>query len=85
MTDYRLEVVKISESEYECDVAVVLYYGTISSALVFHNKKITKFSYKNLELAFSSLIDKSWITSELVTLLTRALEICRSSSEKPHS
>ncbi len=82
--NYNNKLSKSSESEVECDIAVALYYGTIASGLVFHKKKISKFSYKKLELAFSSLIDKSWITPELVTLFTKAREICRDSHKKPH-
>lgn len=83
--NYNNKLSKSSGSEVECDIAVALYYGTIASALVFHDKKISKFSYKNLELAFSSLIDKSWMTAELVTLFTKARQISCSSSKKPHS
>lgn len=83
--NYNNRLSKSSESEIECDIAVALYYSAIASALVFHNKKISRFSYKNLEAAFSSLIGKSWITPELVTLFTKAREISRSSSKKPQS
>jgi hypothetical protein len=83
--NYNNKLSKSGESEVERDVAVVLYYGTIASALVFHDKKISKFSYKNLEAAFSSLMDKSWMTPELIMLFTKARQICRSLSNKPHS
>lgn len=82
--NYNNKLSKSGESEIERDIAIVLYYGAIASALVFHNKKISRFSYKNLERSFSSLIDRSWVTIELVTLFTKAREICRDSHKKPH-
>ena len=82
--NYNNKLSKSGESEIERDIAVVLYYSAIAGALVFHNKKISWFSYKNLERSFSSLIGKSWITIELVTLFTKAREICRDSYKKPH-
>jgi hypothetical protein len=81
---YNNKLSKRSKSEAERDTAIVLYYGAIASALVFHNKKISKFSNKNLEAAFSSLIGKPWVTPGLVTLFSRARQMCRTSSKKQH-
>jgi hypothetical protein len=82
--NYNNDLSKCAESKIERDIAVVLYYGSIASALVFHNKRISRFSYKNLERSFSSLVGKSWITTELVRLFTKAREICRELHKKSH-
>jgi hypothetical protein len=82
---YNNKLSKRSESEVERDTAIVLYYGAIASSLVFHNKKISKFSDKNLEAAFSSLIGKSWVTDDLVALFGRARQMCRDSSKISNS
>jgi len=68
---------KDTQSKVECAVSLALYYAAIASALVFHNNKITKFSYEDLELAFASLIKKTWIPGEIVSLYSRARKICQ--------
>ncbi len=82
--NYNNDLSKCAETKLDRDVAVVLYYGAVASALVFYNKRITGLSYKDLERSFSSLVGKSWITTELVKLFTKAREICRDLHEKSH-
>ena len=69
-----------TDSKNECDVAVAIYYAAIACALVFHNEKISKFSYRRLERSFSSLISKSWISTELIKLFTEAHQLCQNPS-----
>ena len=83
--NYNNKLSRRAESCIERDVAVILYYGAIASALVFHNKRISRFFYKSLERSFSSLIGKTWITTELTTLFAEALKICQSSHKKSKS
>jgi hypothetical protein len=71
-----------TDSKNECDVAVVIYYAAIACALVFHNEKISKFSYRRLERSFSSLISKSWVSTELVKLFTEAHQLCQNPSRR---
>lgn len=82
--NYNNDLSKCAKSKIERDIAVVLYYGSVASAMVFHNKRISGFSYKNLEKSFSSLIGKSWITTELIALFTKARDICRELHKKSH-
>ena len=82
--NYNNDLSKCAKSKIDRDIAVVLYYGSVASALVFHNKRISRFSYKNLERSFSSLMGKSWMTVDLVRLFSKALEICRESQKKPY-
>ena len=56
----------------EYAVAVSIYYSAIAAALVFHEEKITSFSFEKLTDALSELAAKPWITSELRDLLERA-------------
>ncbi len=83
--NYNNDLSKCAESKIKRDVAVVLYYGALASALVIYNKRISRFSYKNMERSFSSLIGKSWITTDLVKLFTKAREICRNLHKKSQS
>ena len=66
-----------TKSIEEKDVAVAIYYASIAHALVFHNRRITRFSYKELESAFSRLVNKEWITKDLSALLLMAGKVCK--------
>ncbi|MBN2314338.1 MAG: hypothetical protein JXM79_10440 [Sedimentisphaerales bacterium] len=65
-------------SELERQVATVIYYAAIASALLFHEEtlfrenRITLFSYRELEEHFSHLVNNDWLTHDLVSLFTRA-------------
>jgi hypothetical protein len=62
------------------DVAVALYYAAIASALVFHHRKISDFSFADLDKAFQKLQQKEWISMDLRDLYDKASVICRNPS-----
>lgn len=70
-------------SELERQVATVIYYAAIASALLFHEEtlfrvnRITLFSYRELEEHFSQLLDIDWLTQDLAHLFKRACAICQ--------
>jgi hypothetical protein len=74
--DYSKALAKETCSDPQCEIATVLYYSAIASALVFHNEVITKRSYSKLCQSFSSLSSLPWLPPELVKLLQKALKIC---------
>ena len=61
--------------------ATTIYYAAIAYALIAHDLKITKFSYKDLLNAFSLLVDTKWIPPALSGLFEKACEYCRSKPE----
>jgi len=65
-----------AKSKVEYQVANTVYYAAIASALIFHDRRITKFSYKNLEGYFQRLGRENWIPETLVRLFTKAWEYC---------
>jgi len=71
------KVVEAAESEVEHDAAVVIYYAAIASALVFHGRRITTFSYADLADSFSTLLEDNWLTPNLVRLLKKAHRLCQ--------
>ena len=73
---YTKDLAKDTHSDPHCEIATVLYYSAIASALVFHNKMITKLSYDMLCESFSNLSSLTWLPPELVKLMRRALKIC---------
>jgi len=48
-------------SEAEHDVTAMIYYGAIAGALVYHDQRITSFSYERLAKAFKSMLESRWI------------------------
>ena len=65
----------ISQAEYQ--VANAVYYAAIASALIYHDQRITKFSYKDLEKYFVRLCHESWLPETLRQFFARACEYCR--------
>jgi len=74
---YAKESGTSTNSEDEKDVFLAVYYAAIASALVFHNEKITRHSYKGLERFFSSFTDKGWVLKEIKELFHGAQKHCR--------
>ena len=70
-------------SELERQVATVIYYAAIASALLFHEEtlfrvnRITLFSYGELEEYFSQLLDIDWLAQNLTCLFKRVATICQ--------
>ncbi len=69
-------------SEIESDIFLVIYYGAIANALLFHNMKITQHSYKDLEQFFCSFTKKDWVLSELTELFKKAQKYCKEKLEE---
>jgi len=65
---------KNSDIEYE--IITVIYYAAIASALVYHDQKITSFSYDHLKDKYISLLNNTWLTADLRNLFQEALNSC---------
>jgi hypothetical protein len=63
-------------SDAEYDVIMVIYYAAIASALVYHDQLITSFSYGHLNGKFNSLLENTWLTSDIRDLFQKALNCC---------
>ena len=71
-----------AKSKIESDIFLVIYYGAIANALLFHNQKITEHSYKDLEKFFRSFTKRDWILNDLTELFKKACENCQGKSEE---
>ena len=56
--------------------SLTIYYAAIASALIFHDRKITTYSYDALAISLAKLLDKPWIPPDLVEHLNTARKIC---------
>jgi hypothetical protein len=59
------------------DIANAIYYAAIAHALIYHNLKITKFSYEELEKALSFFTQTDWVSTDLSNLFNSAVQYCR--------
>jgi len=69
-------------SEAEHDVTAMIYYGAIAGALVYHDQRITSFSYERLAKAFKSMLESRWIMPDLKALFQKALDGCTRKTKK---
>ena len=76
--DYSKNLSECAKTEAESDTAIAIYYAAIAHALIFHNQKITRFSIESLNSALCSLIQKPWVSNELIELYKKAGEISNS-------
>lgn len=67
-----------SDSKGERALANVIYHAAIASGLEHHGKKITQHSYNKLDESFALLMEKAWMTEELIELFSQARRICQS-------
>lgn len=78
--DFGKELGASANDQIERDVALAIYYAAIAGALVYHNVKISEYSYKQLEQYFVTLSKHSWIPPNLVALYKKACKHCKQKS-----
>ena len=81
--DLGKKMVESATSEANHDAATALYYAAIAAALVFHDRRITSFSYDNLAESFTTMLDSGWLTAELTDLFGKARDACLAKCGKP--
>jgi hypothetical protein len=77
LEDYGKKLVRRGASEAKPAAALVVYYASIASALVFHQQRITRHSYEALGEAYAELEQKPWVSPELKDLFEKARLVCR--------
>lgn len=71
------------DSEAETALATTVYFATLASALVYHNRKITQSSPEKLDESFALLTGKKWMAQELIELFGRARRRCNGRRGEP--
>lgn len=74
---YAKKMTSRKVSEAERAVAIALYFAAIAHGLVFHDVKITTYSYDSLIGSFNKLIGKAWMPRKLRELYIQACEVCK--------
>ena len=80
--DYSKNLSCSSTCEAEIAAATIIYYAALASLLIYHEKKITQYSYEALAESFALLMEKKWIAEELAELFSHARRICKSKREE---
>jgi len=83
--EYTKQSGTCSRSDAEGDAFLAIYYGSIASALVFHNEKISQHSYEDLEHFFRTFAGNTWVPEELTGLFEKAAKYCRSKKRPDNS
>ncbi|UCG46336.1 MAG: hypothetical protein JSU94_12605 [Phycisphaerales bacterium] len=63
--------------EPERTLAFAVYFGAIANALVFHEVKITTYSYESLCVSYEKLLNRPCVPEELFGLFGKARDLCR--------
>ena len=74
--NYHKKQAESVHSDVEKEIAAIVYYIAIGSALVHHDTRITKLSYKDLSQSFDELKENNWLLTELKELFSRAYDQC---------
>ena len=75
--DYGRKLSATAKSEAEHHAANTIYYAAIAHALVYHDLKITKYLYEDLQQSFCQLSKEGWIPDNLRDLFAKATEYCK--------
>ena len=75
--NYGRKLSSCSESEAEHHISNTIYYAAIAHALIYHNLKITNYSYQNLKNSYDHLSKENWIPRNLIKLFQKASEYCQ--------
>ena len=74
--DFVKEIGASAKDEVEREVALAIYFAAIANALVYHNVKISQYSYAELEQSFETLSGHDWIPPNLGKLFKKAHKYC---------
>lgn len=79
--EYGKELAAGSDRKVEHAVGIAIYFAAIASALLFHDERITSYSYSALAQSFGTLINKRWLAGQLDRHLAKARRICKKKAE----
>jgi hypothetical protein len=75
--DFGKKLAGAKDSEDEHAVSIAVYFAAIASALLFHDRRITSYTYPGLAEAFDTLREKRWMAPQLARHFSKACRICK--------
>jgi hypothetical protein len=76
MKDYFKELSSESSDEMEHQIYIAIYYAAIASALMYHDEKISSYSYEELAANFGRLSKEDWLPEYILKLYRKARTYC---------
>lgn len=70
--DYSSKSSKRAKSKAEHQIANTIYYAAIAHALLFHKRKITRYTYESLSKSFAKLTKENWVPNNMNNLFVQA-------------
>jgi len=70
--DHSSKLSKCAKSKAERQVANTIYYAAIAHALLFHNRRITRYTYESLSKSFTKLTKENWVPNNMSNLFVQA-------------
>jgi len=74
--DFAKQLGASANDAIERDVALAMYFAAIANALLFHDARISQYTYKELAQSFETLSKHDWITPNLRQLYKKACKYC---------
>lgn len=75
--DYSSKFSKRTKSKTEHQVANTIYYAAIAHALLFHSRRITRYTYESLSKSFAKLTKENWVPNNMSNLFVQAAKACQ--------
>ena len=79
--DYARKLSSRAESEAEHHISNTIYYAAIAHALIYHDIKITNYSYENLKKSYDRLSEENWIPNNLIVIFKKVSEYCQTKAK----
>jgi hypothetical protein len=75
--DYSSKFSKRAKSKAEHQIANTIYYAAIAHALLFHSRRITRYTYESLSKSFAKLTKENWIPNNISNIFVQATKVCQ--------
>ena len=75
--DFGKKLANNRESQDEHAVSIAIYFAAIAGAMLFHGRRITRYTYPGLAEAFDTLREKRWMAPKLARHFSKASRICK--------
>ncbi|MBL7188459.1 MAG: hypothetical protein ISS70_19200 [Phycisphaerae bacterium] len=65
------------DSEADREVGLTIYYAAIAGGILFHDQRITSYSFAVLANALEAFVEKRWMNPKLARHFAKARKACR--------
>jgi hypothetical protein len=80
--EYGKSLSQSTKVDVEHDISNAIYYAAIAHALIYHDLKITKFTYEEIAKSLSIFSKTDWVSTDLLELFVKAVKYCQDKLNK---